>query len=177
MAHLPSHFTSLYRLFLRTSSASVLHQRKASSTLRKLWRPAFEDAARVTTELQSSSLSRLRRNGLELWLQIWHRRIDNTLALLYTSSKSRGLAHQLTRNLAHLTRGEQERVNAQRRPRWKPGLPVGSLEYKPFFVDGHRNNAQEEQAEASHAWDALDEVVRMAEGRQELSLGKVRVKR
>ncbi|KAJ7033407.1 hypothetical protein C8F04DRAFT_957651 [Mycena alexandri] len=177
MAPLPSHFTSLYRLFLRTSSASVLHQRKASPTVRKLWRPAFEDAAKVTTELQSTSLSPVRRYDLELWLQTWHRRIDNTLALLYTSSKSRGLAHQLTRNLAHLAHSEQGRINAQRRPEWKPDLPVGSLEYKPFFVDHHRSQVQQEQAEASHTWDALEEVVRMAEGRHELSLGKVLIKR
>ncbi|KAJ7775141.1 hypothetical protein B0H16DRAFT_1303728 [Mycena metata] len=176
MARLSSHFTSLYRLFLRTASTSVLHQPKAATTLRKLWRPAFEDAAKVTIELQSN-VSPVRRYDLELWLQTWHRRIDNTLALLYTSSKSRGLAHQLTRNLAHLTRGEQERIDAQKRPEWKPKLPVGSIEYKPFFVDPHRNKVQEEQAEASHAWDALQEVVRMAEGKHELSLGKVRVRR
>ncbi|KAJ7840536.1 hypothetical protein B0H14DRAFT_2785033, partial [Mycena olivaceomarginata] len=71
---LPSDFTSLYRLFLRTSSASVLHQNKSTKTL-------------------------LRRNEVEIWLQTWHLRIDNTLALLYTSCKTCGLSHRLTRNL------------------------------------------------------------------------------
>ncbi|KAJ6593212.1 hypothetical protein B0H19DRAFT_14565 [Mycena capillaripes] len=174
---LPPSFTSLYRLFLRTTAASVLHQNKSTKSLRKLWRPAFEDAARVTLQLQSSSLSTAHRNDLEIWLQTWHLRIDNTLALLYTSCKTRGLAHRLTRNLALLTRGEQSRINSIRLPQWKPSLPSEAAEYQRSFQDPNLAINRKREAEAALAWNALEEVVRMAEGRNELSLGKIALKR
>ncbi|KAJ7682478.1 hypothetical protein DFH06DRAFT_971813 [Mycena polygramma] len=174
---LPSSFASLYRLVLRTTSASVLNQNKATKSLRKLWRPAFEDAARTTTQLQASSLSTAHRNGLEVWLQNWHRRIDNTLALLYTSSKTRGLSHRLTRNLALLIRGEQSRINRSKLPQWRPRLPFGVAEYQPFFEDPNIAAARKREAEVGFAWNALEEVVRMAEGRNELCLGKLALNR
>ncbi|KAJ7132996.1 hypothetical protein C8R46DRAFT_1140294 [Mycena filopes] len=176
MSSLPSHFTSLYRLFLRTSSASVLHQKKATTAIRKLWRPVFEDAAKVTTKLQAHSLSPTHRRDLELWLQAWHLRIDNTLALLYTASKSHGVPHQLTRNLAFLARSEQLRLDSVKRPKWEPDLPSGSPEYRPLHEDQHSERLRIQEEDAHGAWDALEEVVRMAEGRNELSLGKVVLK-
>ena len=39
--------------------------------------------------------------------------VDNTLALLYNSSKSRGLTHQLTRNLSKLVQAEKKRVKVE----------------------------------------------------------------
>ncbi|KAJ6490278.1 hypothetical protein C8R47DRAFT_1014431 [Mycena vitilis] len=170
-------FISLYRLALRTTSASVSHQNRVTKSLRKLWRPAFEDAARTTTQLQGSSLSTAHRTDLEVWLQIWHHRMDNTLALLYTSSKTRGLSHRLTRNLALLISGEQIRINRPKLPQWKPRLPSGAEEYQPFFEDPNIAAARKRDKEVGFAWNALEEVVRMAESRNELSLGKITLKR
>ncbi|KAJ7133742.1 hypothetical protein C8R43DRAFT_644917 [Mycena crocata] len=168
MSGLPSEFTSLYRLFLRTAAASVLHQPQATKSLRKLWRPVFEDAARVTTRLQADALSAAYRNDLEIWLQTWHLRVDNTLVLLYNSCTTRGLSHQLTRNLSFLLQREQDRINKRKPREWKPdSLPTT----KVLKVE------QRQQREAAHGWDALEEVVRMAEGRNELSLGKMTLKR
>ncbi|KAJ6497431.1 hypothetical protein C8R45DRAFT_127037 [Mycena sanguinolenta] len=174
---LPPDLTSLYRLFLRTSSASVLHQNRGTRTLRRLWRPAFEDAARITNQLQTNSVSTDRRKELEIWLQAWHLRIDNTLALLYTSSKARGLPHRLTRNLGSLVRREQQRLDSMRLPQWKPSLPADAVEYQPLYVDKQWAAIKHRQDEAVVAWNALEEVVRMAEGRNELSLGKISLRR
>lgn len=46
----PPELKSLYRLVLRTSSASVLHARPATQRLRAMWRPTFDVAARMTQE-------------------------------------------------------------------------------------------------------------------------------
>ncbi|KAJ6631393.1 hypothetical protein B0H10DRAFT_1772943 [Mycena sp. CBHHK59/15] len=177
MSQLPPTFTSLYRLFLRTSSASVLHHRTTTSNLRKLWRPSFEDAARVTVRLQSYSLSAVKRNELEIWLQTWHYRIDNTLAMLYTSCKTRGLSHQLSRNLGLLVRAEQARVNLEKLPVWKAKLSAGAPEYQSDFRDPHLKGARKRYLDRAHAWDAIEEVVRMAEGAHGFSLGRMALKK
>ncbi|KAJ7099358.1 hypothetical protein B0H15DRAFT_543879 [Mycena belliarum] len=177
MSRLPADFTSFYRLFLRTSSASVLHQPRAVKSLRKLWRPTFDDAARTTARLQTDELSALDRSDMETWLKIWHRRMDNTLAMLYTSSKTRGLSHRLTRNLALLLRGEQVRINGRRVLNWKPELPASAAQYQSTYLNPEIIAEQKRQAEQAHGWDALEEVIRMAEGRNELLLGRISLKR
>jgi len=53
---LPPSFTSLYRLFLRTSSAAVLHHEAATRYVRTLWKPTFREAALVVHKLQSPTL-------------------------------------------------------------------------------------------------------------------------
>ena len=75
---LPANFKSLYRLFLRTASASVLHHPRASRNLRRRWRPTFDDAARVTREVQREHIyyeseSGNKKGGVE-WLKLWHER-------------------------------------------------------------------------------------------------------
>ncbi|KAJ7286924.1 hypothetical protein C8J57DRAFT_1215219 [Mycena rebaudengoi] len=177
MSRLPPTFTSIYRLFLRTSSASVLHHGSSTSNLRKLWRPAFEDAARVIGELQNSSLTTARRGELEFWLQAWNLRIDNTLAILYTSGKSKGLSHRLTRNLALLVRGEQARVDYELLPVWKSNLNTTDPLYRADFRDPQYAASQKRQMEAAPAWDAMQEVIRMAEGRHGITLGRMILKR
>ncbi|KAJ7198490.1 hypothetical protein GGX14DRAFT_181592 [Mycena pura] len=180
MSRLPSSFTSLYRLFLRTCAASVLQHTRTTKTLRKFWRPTFADAAHVTTRLQSSALSPAERNDLENWLHDWHLRIDNTLALLYTSSKSRGLAHRLTRNLGLLIHGEQTRINGKKLHAWKPSRVPDAPEYQTEFLEHQLRKRQDAEAPLNKiiAWNGLEEVLRMAEGRSEISLSKVwRIKR
>ncbi|KAJ7672073.1 hypothetical protein B0H17DRAFT_184091 [Mycena rosella] len=171
MSRLPSSFTSLYRLFLRTSTAAVLHQPRAAKNIRKLWRPTFDDGACVTAQLQAASLSAVQRSDLEIWLKTWHARVDNTLAMLYTSSKTHGLSHRLTRNLGLLVRAEQHRINRRRLPEWKANPPANYNPERDLQLESKK------QLEEAHAWDAIEEVVRMAEGRNEIVLGRISLKR
>ena len=73
---LPPSFTSLYRLFLRTSSAAVLHQRRAQINLRKRWRPVFDAGAKVTKELQNCNTDASDASVQEKieWLRVWNDR-------------------------------------------------------------------------------------------------------
>ncbi|KAF8886010.1 hypothetical protein BD779DRAFT_1471387 [Infundibulicybe gibba] len=73
--------------------------------LRVLWRSTFDAGAGAVRTCQEDVPARLQR---EEWLKIWNKRVDNTLALLYTSSRSRGLPHRLTRNLAYLVLGNDK---------------------------------------------------------------------
>ena len=71
---LPPSFTSLYRLFLRSTAVSVLSHSQATTTLRKLWRPAFAQAAVMMRLLESDGLSPARREALRHWLARWEAR-------------------------------------------------------------------------------------------------------
>ena len=76
MARLPASFTSLYRLFLRTASAAVLHHRPARVNLISRWRPIFDAAAKVTKELEHSpqgNSSTWRQERID-WLAQWNER-------------------------------------------------------------------------------------------------------
>jgi hypothetical protein len=68
---LPPSFTSLYRLFLRTSSAAVLHHRVATRYVRTLWKPTFRDAAVVIHKLQTPTLGTSEKEKLEKWRSLW----------------------------------------------------------------------------------------------------------
>jgi hypothetical protein len=68
---LPPSFTSSYRLFLRASSASVLHHRTATRHVRTLWKPTFREAAVVIRKLQSPTLGTSEREQLEKWRCLW----------------------------------------------------------------------------------------------------------
>ncbi|KAK1226595.1 hypothetical protein PQX77_010435 [Marasmius sp. AFHP31] len=176
MTRLPPTLTSVYRLFLRTASASVLHHRIATRNLRQLWRPVFEDAAQVVKKMGKAKDGQERRD-LENWLGQWEKRMDNTLSILYNSAKTRGLSHQLTRNLSFLVLGEHQRLRNQERnlPLWNPQLPPDAREYqvKNSKVTGKDEKRQRRKEFEETAWRALGEVVRMAEGRNELSLGRI----
>ncbi|KAG8220449.1 hypothetical protein J3R82DRAFT_3143, partial [Butyriboletus roseoflavus] len=74
MDRLPPSFTSLYRLFIRASSASVLHQNASRKQLRQLFRPVFDAAAQVVGDLQSNQLSRSERIRREYLLNTFHQR-------------------------------------------------------------------------------------------------------
>ena len=68
---LPPSFTSLYRLFLRASSASVLHHRAATRHIQTLWKPTFREAAVVVIKLQSPNLGTTENERLEKWRSRW----------------------------------------------------------------------------------------------------------
>ncbi|OCH93489.1 hypothetical protein OBBRIDRAFT_724673 [Obba rivulosa] len=172
---LPPAFTSLYRLFLRATAASVLHHRPAARRLRKLWRPTFEGAVRVIRKLESSEALGHEQQRLQRWYAVWEQRIDNTLSLLCTSADSRGLAHSLTKNLQQLydQHADYQRSRLGTRSSWNPQLPPDSPEYKP--LTGAKAIAVAKKREfRDRGWGALGEVIVMAEARQGMSLGRLR---
>jgi hypothetical protein len=75
---LPATLRSVYRLFLRASSAAVLNHGRACSNLRQRWRPAFDAAARVTKELQQASSEAPVgwKEQREQWLKLWNERSE-----------------------------------------------------------------------------------------------------
>jgi len=99
---LPSSFTSLYRLFLRASSAAVLHNNAARKQLRSLFRPVFDAAAQAVRELQHNQLSGPERLRHERFLETFQQRVDGTLSLLVNSAQFRGVPHRIVHNLNQL---------------------------------------------------------------------------
>ncbi|KAH9175046.1 hypothetical protein EDB89DRAFT_434570 [Lactarius sanguifluus] len=167
---LPPSCTSLYRLLLRTSSAAVLHHKAASRNVRTLWKPTFYEAGTVILRLQVPTLVTAEKAQLERWLRLWESSVDRTLSLLSTSAQSRGLAHKLTRNLAFLNFGfrrYQENIrNSSIRP-WEPHRQA----YKPR--DARSSQTIKAEKFDRQCWGALEETVRMAEGKSRLSLGRI----
>ncbi|KAF8957341.1 hypothetical protein BDZ97DRAFT_112138 [Flammula alnicola] len=167
---LPASFRSLYRLFLRTSSAVVLHHPRASRNLRRRWRPVFDEAAKVTREVQHDSYSSERSKDRVEWLKTWHSRMDNTLEFLYTASQSRGIPHQAARTLAYMIGNERQHAITKvlSRREWQPADP------KPLTLKQIKNAEKKQDSERfkENSLGALDEVVRMAEASGNLILGR-----
>ena len=63
---LPTNFRSVYRLFLRALSASVLHHPVATTNLRRLYKPVFVQAAAINRSLDPPAAQR--------WMSEWHQR-------------------------------------------------------------------------------------------------------
>ena len=201
MPQLPTNFKSLYRLFLRTTSAAVLHHPGATKNLRLRWRPLFTEAAKVTkvVEGSASDTSPDIRDAQIAWLKEWHTRggypllhgpfhvgrhaaksgslisVDNTLKLLYTASLSRGIPHQLTRNLAFLTGNERQRVistTISAMTKWKPQVSYPMTPNPPTAKEiKSANLKKEEEAFKRNGAGALAEVIRMAGATGKLTLG------
>lgn len=94
--------------------------------------------------------------------------VDNTLSLLYTSAVSRGITHKLTRNLHALSHRRQDWLrSAYDRPS-APWKPTG----EPVHPKPNRRHADRYES-GELAWNIVGEVVRMAEGRDQLMLGRV----
>lgn len=66
---LPPEFTSLYRLFLRATSATVLHSGPATRGLRRLYRPSFQAAALTIKRLKSPDSDPKEEENLKGWLK------------------------------------------------------------------------------------------------------------
>ena len=101
--------------------------------------------------------------------------VDNTLQLLYTASLSRGIPHQLTRNLAFLTGNERQRVistTISTMKRWKPQESY-PLTPNPLTAKEIKSATAKKKEEAfkRNGAGALVEVVRMAEATGILTLG------
>jgi hypothetical protein len=107
--------------------------------------------------------------------------VDSTLNLLYSSSQTRGLSHELTGNMAHLQ--YHHLMWAQRyyyavASTWRPQLKPTDPAYSPTQLTKERYINKEEKKQRRvvfdrNAWGALGEVVRMAEGRDGVSLGRI----
>ncbi|THH15066.1 hypothetical protein EW146_g5359 [Bondarzewia mesenterica] len=169
---LPPTFTSVYRLFLRASSASVLHHKTATRHLRLLWRPTFREAAKVIRKLQDDHINISERQRCEKWMSRWEQNIDNTLELLYNSSRSRGLPHQLTKNLSFLCFGYQK---------WQHDQLYGSTRKWDPSPEKHQKGSAPKPGQniergqfKAEAWGALEEVARMAEGTAGITLGRMK---
>jgi len=171
---LPASLTSVYRLCLRASSASVLHHRVAAANLRRLLRPTFDAAANVTKQLQNGPSNTDEQAQLKAWLNTWEERMDTTLSLLYTSSQSRGLPHKLTRNLSFLVLSEHQRlIKHHPQKAWEPQIHAASTPKPPDLRKEEREKRLEDFV--SNAWAPLSQVVKLAEGRDCLSLGRLTV--
>ena len=184
---LPPSFTSLYRLFLRTSSAAVLHHGAATRHVRTLWKPTFREAAVVVHKLQSPTLGTSEKEQLEKWHSRWESSsecqvgtlfrptmlifvVDRTLSLLITSAQSRGLANKLTRNLAFLHFEFHKYQVSTRYGPWQFWDPR-KREYKP--ARQARPSRTTAERFDGQSWGALEETARMAEEKSGLMLGRM----
>ncbi|OBZ69841.1 hypothetical protein A0H81_10082 [Grifola frondosa] len=89
---LPPTFTSLYRLFLRTTSASVALSPPHHAPASQVVETHFVGAAQMIRRLQNEQLGDDQREMLICWYEEWQRRMDNTLSLQVASAKSRDLS-------------------------------------------------------------------------------------
>lgn len=69
----PAEFMRAYRLFLRASSASVLHHGQSKRSLQRLYRPSFDAAAGALRQLQG--LNNFSPEAIRL--RTWLARFDN----------------------------------------------------------------------------------------------------
>jgi hypothetical protein len=106
--------------------------------------------------------------------------VDNTLSLLYNSARSRGLSHDLTKNLSWLFKGHRtwaQSYYGRLGSHWRPNLPRDAPEYQIRILDSKERRRQAKEQESrvvtEAAWGALGEVVGVAEGRHGISLGKM----
>ncbi|KAI0333333.1 hypothetical protein GY45DRAFT_1272526 [Cubamyces sp. BRFM 1775] len=176
---LPPSFRSLYRLFLRATSASVLAHPKATNRLRRLWRPIFDEAARVIRQIDDDRLPASQRNSLVRWYMRWERRVDNTLSLLYRSAVSGGLPHRVTQNLSHMIDANatlRSPIQPSKRP-WRGQLPPDAPEYRIRPVKPLPPAQVEAGLHFHRARRLLGELVGMAEGWSGISLGRTQQRR
>ena len=103
--------------------------------------------------------------------------VDNTLRLLYNSAVSRGLAHDLTKNLSFLVYRHDkwwtERYFTPLGPPWNPHRPPDPIDVSSPKAQKKGDRRRRWREMDDRAWDAISEVVQMAEGRHGVSLGKV----
>lgn len=149
---------SLYRIFLRATSASVVHHSTGTRCLRTRFRPVFEQYAR---------LHQTRPTTPEIAKQIreWDERIDNTLSFLQNSATTSGLPHKLTRNLSLLVNSRYLEQKHTSHPKYDPNRNVK----KPAPV-----SPTTELSEQLHRM--LEETTTLAEGMGRIVLGSTQTK-
>jgi hypothetical protein len=196
---LPASFTSLYRLFIRATPPAVLHHAAATRRLRRLYRPIFQEAALAIRKLEDQqNLSNGERRHLNDWLDEFDKRgecevsfsedgdaimhvftVDKTLSVLYNCSQSRGLPHDIVSRITSLPSYNHGTLR-KKKHKWDPRLPPDSEKYQvkqsslPIRARASKKQRQEETNERvkQHSLNALNCVMRMAEGREDLLLGR-----
>ncbi|KAH6910336.1 hypothetical protein BKA70DRAFT_1220953 [Coprinopsis sp. MPI-PUGE-AT-0042] len=130
------------------------------------WLPPIMAQAPVLGECrdpQRGSPDATRKAAIAKSLELWNERMDQSLHFLYNASHSRGLAHEVTKNLSFLVHSEKlrQKNTEQHYPVWdeKTGEATGGQK----FTD--------------NSLGALGELVQMAESRGHMSLGRVILKR
>ncbi|CEL56539.1 hypothetical protein RSOLAG1IB_07888 [Rhizoctonia solani AG-1 IB] len=149
---------SLYRIFLRATSASVLHHSNATRCLRTRYRPVFEHYAGLHQEQATNG-------AIGDVIREWDQRIDNTLGLLYNSAISHGLPHKITRNLSQLVHSRFLEQKHTSHPKYNPDRNVTKLPPRSPTV---------ELSDELHRM--LEETTQLAEGTTGLVLGPTQIK-
>jgi len=136
-----------------------------------MWRPTFDVAARMTRKVQrpppTEDGARVAAQAHE-WLSRWEKHMDNTLSLLYNSAVSRGLTHKLTQNLHALSHRRKTWLHSAYEKPSAPWKPTG----EPMQLQPKKRQTDRKES-GELAWNMVGEVVRMAEGRDQLMLGRV----
>lgn len=173
---LPPAFTSLYRLFIRSTSTAVLDDPRSTKVLRSLYRPCFQQAAVVIRKLQHSGDSPANeQERLRSWLTIWQNRVDHTLAFLSNASLRRGLPHKVTRNLGKVVHSleQSHRLGPTRRvgKAWDPKHPTVLRDQIESMLPD--NPLLKQRTFQDEVLGTMGEVIRLAEGRSDVLLGRI----
>ncbi|KAG8692153.1 hypothetical protein FRC08_009979 [Ceratobasidium sp. 394] len=147
---------SLYRIFLRATSASVLHHSTGTRCLRSRYRPVFEQYFQLHR-------SQIPQNKRLAEIREWDERLDNTLCLLQNSATFRGLPHLLTRNLSLLVNAHLKEQAHVIYPKWDPAR--GTSNKSPQAEN--RTTALAAQLE-----QCMAENLELAEGTAKVVLGR-----
>jgi hypothetical protein len=171
---------SVYRLFLRTVSASVLHHTSSVHGLRRLYRPIFRSGHTLMTQLNQPTLPESDRELLHKQLVAWNNRIDTTLKLLLSSAQSRGLPDALTRNMVQLER-DYAKVQEIRMSRpaahWDGQMTEDVLAQTHASIRGVMAKRAASRELEDRGWDVLHRTVQMAEGTAGVFLGQTKFDR
>lgn len=106
--------------------------------------------------------------------------MDGTLSLLLNSAQCRGIPHRVIYNLNRLGKAHviwiRGKYYSGSKNAWNPKAAVAGnskarVPQNPRDIDRMEKNRVHERC-----WDALGEVMRMAEGRHNLSLGRLYLK-
>ncbi|KZS87793.1 hypothetical protein SISNIDRAFT_419132 [Sistotremastrum niveocremeum HHB9708] len=167
---IPPSIASLYRLYLRTLSASVLHHAAAKRQLLKMYRPMFQNLLSQNSTASESALT---------VPSSWHTTADKTLSFLSSSAIARGVPHQVTRNLASLGTRFHERNRQKymkKAKHWIP--PPEDAKFPPSLRNDDELSPKAKQQKAwdeldDHAWSDLGAVIKLAEGRDKIFLGRL----
>lgn len=163
-----------------------------------MYRPTFETAARAIRQLQVLDGNSKEALAVKQWLSEFDARgsvfssmrghnrkkshklaANSTLELLHDASLSRGLPHRALLHLFHIARSDHAwciEHQVFQKSAWNPHLDPGDSRYKPGW--NMTKNFRSRQAEVeleSKMWNGLDEVMRMAEGRDNVFLGEIKL--
>lgn len=107
--------------------------------------------------------------------------MNNSLSFLYTAAVSRGIANSVMRNLRSLSRMHRRMPIVKEFPPktyWKGQLSKTDEKYKPVIIPPRMGKTEMKHVELQkmqfQAWSPIGEIIRLAEGRDRILLGRVR---